>query len=1057
MAKTELRALLNELDKKEKSLRNLVMGTLDDGREIYRGSELKNEDYDLTISFLLCLYYKRIISFYDGWCAEDIEHCIQISGHPNKELILSIWRELKGKYPYIDDYVRVLSSYELTSYTTEDEEKELGNWVKDKCLFDGFFISSGIEDNSIYEIISRCEKQLGLNINAGNLLVSTNSFNFTREVLSTCNRKCSCTFYTDSSKLKFSLSILSSLLDCFSNVHFVEAKGKLFPSTGNYDGVILQGTEKRNTIMLSNPFRITKHGGFAIIYNYDKECPLEHDFIEYEVPLMVDSWDYNIVVVKNLKDSDSIVRYGRYHASSEFDCAYWIEKMSESIKNHIQTAHYQELKKADFVHNKSLKFEKVKRLLDQTNFVWRKKSDIISINDDCEEWLNNANIDESKIINPNNLSKDPFRITVDTKYNLPNFVNKNSEHTHILAECELERDGYGYSYSIPEKYADVFRKIYSYDGKIESETEKLFDRSLCCRIVKSPCLLYSAGRFLRVDASVTNPICIRKCDFVFNDDVYDIMCCSVCDIVQINPKYDENFIIYQLLNQEDSFNKDYLLVAPTREEQHTYFLSKRLDYISKLQPIVDEIEEEVRKSISESPARITAAGFSNFRRFSKWFSLPLGGVNIFVGGNNAGKSTFVKGLLLTLDNLKNLLIESDNSVINPKFQLDANEMHDVHIGTFNRAYSYFAEVNPENPSRRLMTFSISCAHFEVSLYLVPTDEGDTPFVSIANIIVHDKKRDATFSFDFENMYTSARFKIGNEVVDYRYSGLSFNSQKTGDNIIPTLIRGLIPSDKSNHSPFVPKEQTEKIKGKSGFILEIADELERVIKNVGVEYIYAHGVTQKVLFNFNDKNDYMAQTLHDLLSEKIGDVEREFICSWLDKFGIGTDYDVHTIGGEAYIIQVKKDNGAMVYLADMGMGSNQLVILILRLAIIIHKQRMRGDNTYKPTIIIEEPEQNMHPEFQSKLATLFYEVNKAYGFNFIVETHSEYLVRRSQVIVAEQKYADINELAENNPFKVYYFPTDDNPYEMLYRTDGNFSNEFGKGFYDEANNLLFAIL
>jgi predicted ATPase len=202
---------------------------------------------------------------------------------------------------------------------------------------------------------------------------------------------------------------------------------------------------------------------------------------------------------------------------------------------------------------------------------------------------------------------------------------------------------------------------------------------------------------------------------------------------------------------------------------------------------------------------------------------------------------------------------------------------------------------------------------------------------------------------------------------------------------------------------------------------------------------------------------MAQTLHDLLSEKIGDVEREFICSWLDKFGIGTDYDVHTIGGEAYIIQVKKDNGAMVYLADMGMGSNQLVILILRLAIIIHKQRMRGDNTYKPTIIIEEPEQNMHPEFQSKLATLFYEVNKAYGFNFIVETHSEYLVRRSQVIVAEQKYADINELAENNPFKVYYFPTDDNPYEMLYRTDGNFSNEFGKGFYDEANNLLFAIL
>ena len=57
----------------------------------------------------------------------------------------------------------------------------------------------------------------------------------------------------------------------------------------------------------------------------------------------------------------------------------------------------------------------------------------------------------------------------------------------------------------------------------------------------------------------------------------------------------------------------------------------------------------------------------------------------------------------------------------------------------------------------------------------------------------------------------------------------------------------------------------------------------------------------------------------------------------------------------------------------------------------------------------------------------------------------------------KKYKDDEELKANNPFKVYYFPTDGNPYEMQYRKDGNFSNEFGKGFYDEANNLLFEII
>jgi len=29
--------------------------------------------------------------------------------------------------------------------------------------------------------------------------------------------------------------------------------------------------------------------------------------------------------------------------------------------------------------------------------------------------------------------------------------------------------------------------------------------------------------------------------------------------------------------------------------------------------------------------------------------------------------------------------------------------------------------------------------------------------------------------------------------------------------------------------------------------------------------------------------------------------------------------------------------------------------------------------------------------------------------------------------------------------------------MKYRIDGKFSNEFGPGFFDEANNLLFDIL
>jgi len=123
-----------------------------------------------------------------------------------------------------------------------------------------------------------------------------------------------------------------------------------------------------------------------------------------------------------------------------------------------------------------------------------------------------------------------------------------------------------------------------------------------------------------------------------------------------------------------------------------------------------------------------------------------------------------------------------------------------------------------------------------------------------------------------------------------------------------------------------------------------------------------------------------------------------------------------------------------------------MLLILRLATIIHK-KLKDENDY--TIIIEEPELNLHPALQSKLADLFHEVYKEYNINVIVETHSEYIVRKSQVIIARDEY----EVKPNvNPFNVIYFPKESPmiPYKMEYNEDGSFKRSFGPGFFDAAS-------
>ena len=177
-----------------------------------------------------------------------------------------------------------------------------------------------------------------------------------------------------------------------------------------------------------------------------------------------------------------------------------------------------------------------------------------------------------------------------------------------------------------------------------------------------------------------------------------------------------------------------------------------------------------------------------------------------------------------------------------------------------------------------------------------------------------------------------------------------------------------------------------------------------------------------------------------------------------EFGIGKNYIIESFGGEGYTIKIDTENG-WVNLADLGMGSNQLMVLLFSLATIMYEHGHHGTDGGKSYIskfiIIEEPEQNLHPRLQSKLADLFAAVAVDESYNFLVETHSEYLIRRTQVLVAEMNLSE-EELEKQNPFKVYYFPAEDLPYDMKYTTSGRFDNSFGEGFFDEASSSALTI-
>ena len=241
-----------------------------------------------------------------------------------------------------------------------------------------------------------------------------------------------------------------------------------------------------------------------------------------------------------------------------------------------------------------------------------------------------------------------------------------------------------------------------------------------------------------------------------------------------------------------------------------------------------------------------------------------------------------------------------------------------------------------------------------------------------------------------------------------------------------------------------------------------------LNNIG--YVDSSTVEVKRLYplDFSDRFGNLVKEYNSLVTNKrinsSNYVPGDFLNKWLKEFQLGEELKLNNIEGALSIRLVQEDipNGRL--LADYGYGVTQLIALLIQIEIALGNVKegeyddFVGDDyggwitQIHPILLIEEPEVHLHPSLQSKLADMFLDAS-IHGVGIIAETHSEYMIRRSQVIVAEK----FKEKTDYKPdFKVYYCPMKQAPYDMEYRSDGCFMNEFGPGFFDEASNLAFKL-
>jgi len=121
---------------------------------------------------------------------------------------------------------------------------------------------------------------------------------------------------------------------------------------------------------------------------------------------------------------------------------------------------------------------------------------------------------------------------------------------------------------------------------------------------------------------------------------------------------------------------------------------------------------------------------------------------------------------------------------------------------------------------------------------------------------------------------------------------------------------------------------------------------------------------------------------------------EYVAWWLKELGLIHDFSVREITRESNLYQVRVRRSAAspeVLLTDVGFGVSQILpVLVLCY--------------YAPegsTLILEQPEIHLHPSVQAGLADVFIDAIEKRGIQILLESHSEYLLKRLQRRIAEE--------------------------------------------------------
>lgn len=400
----------------------------------------------------------------------------------------------------------------------------------------------------------------------------------------------------------------------------------------------------------------------------------------------------------------------------------------------------------------------------------------------------------------------------------------------------------------------------------------------------------------------------------------------------------------------------------------------------------------------------------NFKCFQKQQNIDFERLTILTGANSSGKSSILYSIL--------------GSIQSGEFplQFSTNGKY-VNMGDFREiAFNHIAnsEVNIGFTFENGSVQNISSTWTEDKQNNLPQLKSlfaESPFFEL-NI-----KKSKKYSLDFNyypekdpsaQTFTSEKFKqfisslssLTDDVLVESNSEDNLKNKVKSNKKKSVLSIGNLYKDYDKPQE-IKNHQFKDFEELKGYLLEIGSfRLQRIIDEISkIFQTFDDKVNYISSFRLHPERTYLEKTKSELKVEKFGEGYLDQIIFWqtkkskkftelihiMKKLSLLQEIVAKRIDGGRFEMMVKtKENGTLTSISDVGFGISQF------LPIIVADLQLPIDST----LFVAQPEIHLHPSVQSLFGDYLVDQINTTNKNYVVETHSEYLLNRIRLAIVK---------------------------------------------------------